>query len=88
MADGFVELTPETIIKSTGVAELNRMLKTLFDLVAGDGKDVKVLYGYGSPEGVIVASVGAIYMRKDGGAGTSVYIKESGTQTATGWVAK
>jgi len=43
--------------------------------------------GSGSPEGVIAAVVGSIWMRRDGGAGTSMYVKESGTGN-TGWVAK
>lgn len=41
----------------------------------------------GSPEGVVTASVGGLYTRTDGGAGTTLYIKESGTGN-TGWVAK
>lgn len=44
-------------------------------------------YGSGSPEGVITAPVGAVYHRTDGGAGTSFYVKESGSGN-TGWVAK
>lgn len=43
--------------------------------------------GNGSPEGVVTAVVGAVYTRKDGGANTTLYIKESGTSN-TGWVAK
>lgn len=43
--------------------------------------------GSGSPEGVLAAPVGSLYMRTDGGAGTSFYVKESGTGN-TGWVAK
>lgn len=43
--------------------------------------------GTGSPEGVVTASVGALYTRTDGGAGTTLYVKESGTGS-TGWVAK
>lgn len=43
--------------------------------------------GTGSPEGVYVAPVGSIYQRSDGGAGTCLYVKESGTGN-TGWVAK
>lgn len=41
----------------------------------------------GSPEGSITAPVGSIYMRTDGGAVTSFYVKESGSGN-TGWVAK
>lgn len=43
--------------------------------------------GSGSPESVVTADVGSIYMRTDGGASTSIYVKESGTGN-TGWVAK
>ena len=43
--------------------------------------------GAGSPEGVLTAVVGSMYTRTDGGAGTTLYIKESGTGS-TGWVAK
>lgn len=43
--------------------------------------------GSGSPEGVLTARVGSIYSRTDGGAGTSLYVKESGTGSS-GWVGK
>ncbi len=48
---------------------------------------VIIVAGAGSPEGVIGANVGSLYLRTDGGAGTSLYVKESGTGT-TGWVGK
>jgi hypothetical protein len=40
--------------------------------------------GYGSPEGVVTAPVSSTYQRLDGGAGTSFYVKESGSGN-TGW---
>lgn len=43
--------------------------------------------GSGSPEGSITAPVGSLYTRTDGGAGTTLYVKESGAGN-TGWVAK
>lgn len=43
--------------------------------------------GSGSPEGVVAGDVGSLYTRTDGGAGTTFYVKESGTGN-TGWVAK
>ena len=43
--------------------------------------------GEGSPEGVVAAPVGTIYLRVDGGADTTLYVKESGTGN-TGWAAK
>lgn len=51
------------------------------------GDSVIDLAGTGSPEGVVVAAIGSTYRRKDGGAGTAFYVKESGTGN-TGWVAK
>ena len=62
-----------------------------------DGRDFEILdwasdlirvWGVGSPEAAVVAGVGSYYFRTDGGAGTTLYIKESGTGTNTGWVAK
>lgn len=50
--------------------------------------DTQVLTGQGSPEGVVVAKVGRLFARSDGGANTTLYVKESGTNTNTGWVAK
>lgn len=41
----------------------------------------------GTPEGQITAGVGAMALRRDGGASTTLYIKQSGTGN-TGWVAK
>jgi hypothetical protein len=47
-----------------------------------------VLSGSGSPEKAISASVGALYLRTDGGAGSTLYVKESGSKTKEGWIAK
>lgn len=46
-----------------------------------------IYFGSGSPEGVQTARVGSTFHRDDGGAGTSFYVKESGTGN-TGWVGK
>ncbi|WP_395443568.1 hypothetical protein [Caulobacter sp. UC70_42] len=43
--------------------------------------------GAGSPEGNVAAPKGTAYLRSDGGANTTLYVKESGTGTS-GWVAK
>lgn len=47
----------------------------------------QILSGNGSPQGVVAAPVGSMYLRRDGGANTTLYIKESGTGN-TGWAAK
>ena len=43
--------------------------------------------GSGTPEGAVTAPVGSLFTRTDGGAGTTLYVKESGAGN-TGWVAK
>lgn len=43
--------------------------------------------GTGDPNGVVVATRGALFLRTDGGAGTCLYVKESDT-TSSDWVAK
>lgn len=48
---------------------------------------VKWSSGAGSPEGVYSGPVGSMWLRTDGGAGTVLYVKETGTGN-TGWVAK
>lgn len=45
------------------------------------------IVGTGAPETVVSAPVGSLYTRNDGGAGTTLYVKESGTGN-TGWTAK
>lgn len=46
------------------------------------------LSGTGTPASVVPAPVGSTFHRTDGGAGTCLYIKESGGFTTAGWVAK
>lgn len=49
--------------------------------------DVVIVTCTGTPEGAITAPVGSLALRSDGGAGTTLYVKESGTGN-TGWIAK
>lgn len=53
---------------------------------AADGTLLDIRSGTGSPEGVVTAGVGTLYKRTDGGYGSTLYIKESGSGN-TGWVA-
>ena len=47
---------------------------------------LKIVTGAGSPESVVTAAVGSLYLRTDGAASTTVYIKTSGSGS-TGWTA-
>ena len=46
-----------------------------------------IISGTGTPEGSVTAPIGTLYTRLDGGASTTLYVKESGTGN-TGWVGK
>lgn len=86
MADGFQPLTVAQIQTPDGIAQLNNIIQTLYNNIAGDGVNVSTFYGVGSPEGVVTAGIGSIYLRTDGSTNTSLYRKESGIGN-TGWVA-
>jgi len=46
---------------------------------------LNILYsGKGSPQGIVKAPIGSLYLRTDGGASTTLYVKESGTGNI-GW---
>ncbi len=66
------------------LAALRTALNLMVALIATEGE--------GSPEGLVTADQGSLYLRSDGGAGTTLYVKESGgtgySATSTGWVGK
>lgn len=86
-----VDPEPDTIAEWCN-REVFPLLKALRRAVGGrDVSDgVQIFRGTGSPEGAVAAGVGALYQRVDGGAGTSLYVKESFVPAtpAVGWVAK
>lgn len=45
------------------------------------------LSGFGTPEASVTAPMGSVYLNVAGGAGTTLYVKQSGTGN-TGWVGK
>lgn len=55
--------------------------------VGVDALQVYHVSGSGTPEGNVTAVVGVLYSRTDGGAGTTLYVKESGSGN-TGWAAQ
>lgn len=93
---GFVSATPEgAITAAPGSIRTGRLIVSSNDMCGnwvkalGAGNVSWVLRGAGSgtPEGNVAAPVGSVWQRTDGGAGTSFYVKESGTGN-TGWVGK
>lgn len=55
--------------------------------IAVQGTAAKIYAGTGSPEGVVTASPGSLYLNVSGGNNTTLYVKQSGTGN-TGWNAK
>lgn len=52
------------------------------------GSNTKIQSGTGAPNNKTLGSVGDLYLRTDGGTSTTLYVKESGSNSNTGWVAK
>ncbi len=48
----------------------------------------RFITGLGDPNTKVTGNVGDIFQRIDGGTGSTLYIKESGNGTNTGWIAK
>lgn len=80
--------TTRATVSSTGVtvSSGHDLTITSGDIILGTGGPI-IAVGSGSPESAVTADVGSTFHRTDGGAGTSFYVKESGTGN-TGWVAK
>jgi len=51
------------------------------------GQTAGIYAGVGSPNSVVTAPTGSIYLNQSGGSGTTLYVKESGSGN-TGWVGK
>jgi hypothetical protein len=71
---------------AAGVAALTGSLTVSGSVTVGTSGP-KWQSGTGTPEGAVTAPVGSLFSRTDGGASTTLYVKESGAGN-TGWVAK
>ena len=58
-----------------------------FSTSSGTFQDYGMFVGTGSPETVVTAGMGSLYLNKSGGAGTTLYVKQSGSGN-TGWIGK
>lgn len=71
-----------------GAGVTNRFVGQEYRAFADHGNGLIYAIGDVPPNGAVTASVGAFYTRTSGGAGTTLYVKETGTNTNTGWAAK
>jgi hypothetical protein len=89
-----VTYTSDLSVSASGEAQVVRFVDGSVNgafRIEGTGRynfdNTKLYIGAGAPEGVIVAPVGSLYLRTDGGTSTTLYVKTSGTGN-TGWTAK
>ena len=57
------------------------------NLGTSSSAQIYVKTGTGSPEGVVTANMGSLYLNLSGGASTTLYVKQTGAGN-TGWVGK
>lgn len=73
-------------VSSGGDGSARRALRMGFG--PSSGTDViSIFFGTGSPESVVTANIGSLFLRTDGSTSTTLYVKTSGTGN-TGWTAK
>lgn len=63
------------------------LTRDLSDPTRTQATKARIFEGFGSPEGVKVGNMGDIYINRNGGSSTTMYSKETGFNTNTGWVA-
>jgi hypothetical protein len=76
MRDQVIPVESEISITESQVSDLGSYVTTAL-----------IKSGEGTPEGSVTGVIGNIYLRSDGGANTTLYVKESGNNTNTGWAA-
>jgi hypothetical protein len=93
-AGGTINIAPSgglVLLQAGGatVATWNSTTKALnnYGPVGVQNTNALIYAGTGTPEAAVTAAVGSLYLRTDGGASTTLYVKQSGTGN-TGWVAK
>lgn len=84
------DLRPTTTLVNT-IGSWSKRIRRLsvgeIDLGTDTIEGSKILTGTGDPNGLVAGKVGSLYLRVDGGAGSTLYVKESGSGN-TGWVSK
>lgn len=65
-----------------------RVWNNVFGNRFGPSSTRMIQWGSGNPNGVVAASYGAVFFNTGGGAGETMWVKETGGGTNTGWVAK
>jgi hypothetical protein len=81
------EISPDALEQIAQWLETRGIRTPIGNVVGARQALTQVYSGLGSPETVVTALVGSLYLRLNGAAGTTLYVKESGTGNV-GWIAK
>ena len=73
--------TPQGLLSRAGRLFMNAYT----ELLRGSPGRAFIMWGAGDPETVVAAPVGSLFSRTDGGAGSTLYVKEGGGNGNTGW---
>lgn len=92
LKNGLDALIASLIVRTGGGGLLSGVASDLYlehigTISFGSSTGVRIFSGSGTPEGVVTAPPGSLYLNSAGGAGTALYAKESGSGN-TGWVAR
>ena len=74
---------PQTGVPTQQAIQFLQQMFTALNTLTG-----QITIGTGSPNGAVTASPGAIYLNLSGGAATTLWVKESGSNTSSGWIGK
>jgi hypothetical protein len=85
---GWLNTRSAMISPADGVIRLTNNAGTSYTRLELGEANLGISRGTGSPEGVVTALVGSLYLRTDGGLLSTLYVKESSPTPNTGWVAK
>ena len=80
-------LKNDNAVKTFEIDRANGSVRSAASIAVGPaGTEARIFSGSGSPEGAVTGRPGDLYLNITGGAGTSIYTKESGNETNTGWI--
>lgn len=82
------QISPVALEQICQFVEQRGIRTPISQIVGGSVALTHFRIGSGSPNGVVTGSPPDIYLNTAGGAGTTLYVKESGSGTNTGWVGK
>ena len=74
-------------IRTDGAGAIRNFFRILLDRIIIGHNGSQIISGKGSPEGVVTACVGSMYLDTEGSTGSTLYVKETG-EGNTGWISK